>query len=150
MKLLKRRLQGLCLLVVFGLVCGLLAGIISGIGFGIPSLLLTVVNPLPASESGVSGAEIFLFAAGWGGVVSVPAGLTFGLVSYFFSEKIHWLVGGVFCALPTIVLGLHSAMVVEWFLLSISAGFLAGLFNAVKPRWWGRSIHEEAVSLLKK
>jgi vacuolar-type H+-ATPase subunit I/STV1 len=154
MKPLSYRLQGISHLLVFGVVCSVLSGAFTGVWVGIEILIQGAMYHGSSAESGISGAETILLAAGFAGVLSLPAGFLFGGASFFFRKNWHWLVGGVVCALP--IACLVSGLVIDparkifWFSSCLVAGLFAGLFNVVCPSWWGRSIHTQGVLFLRK
>lgn len=80
-------------------------------------------------------------------VLSFPAGVLFGLSSYFFRTKFHWVLGGLFGSLATA--SLLGTGILPWVLYCGLGGILAGALNAIFPGWQGRRIRDDAVFILK-
>jgi len=80
-------------------------------------------------------------------LLSFPAGLLFGLSSFFFRTKFHWLVGGLLGSLATA--SLPSTLILSWILYCGLGGILAGALNAIFPSWQGRRIRDDAIFILK-
>ncbi len=141
-----RLLKGLFLLATFGAVCGTVAGVFFG-----TCAVFFFVSPvlLPLKE------VMIMLLYGWviGALTGLLPGVLYGLASFNSVKTWHWaLDGGFWGGVGFLLITMITDIRFSWAALLICTlcGFFAGMLNGVFSNWWGRKLHAEAVTLLRR
>lgn len=143
------KVNGFFLLLTFGLLCAIVIGTI--VGLCVATFMLS--PSLAAGSNVVTHFAILLYGPFVGICLALLPGILYGLASFYFTKRWHWLVDGAFYG----AIGYLIAMSVTpqgfvWIALLVCAGCgsLVGIINLTFPNWWGMRLRAQGIELLRQ
>ncbi|WP_461049770.1 hypothetical protein [Spirosoma arcticum] len=143
------KVNGFFLLVLFGVVCGVVAGAFAGFCvaglFVMPSLL---VKPDDIGKFFV----LLVYGPVVGIGLAIIPGILFGLTSYFFTKRWHYLFDGGFYGAICYLIYAVNILLWIWpvFIACVLYGLFVGFINRTFPNWWGMRLRAEGIELLRQ
>ena len=143
------KVNGFFLLLTFGLLCGLLIGTVAGI-----CVAMYMLSPSLAAGSAIgTHVAILLYGPFVGICLALLPGILYGLTSFYFTKRWHWLTDGAFYGAVGYLIGMSATpQGFVWTALLVCAvcGLLVGVVNLTFPNWWGMRLRAQGIDLLRQ